>query len=119
MRTHFIACRVVAAQLNSRVSDLVATQGLRKACTFDAPEVQETPCQSADVAALQQKVVDLSDELRDVRREMGGQRMPSTVPAGAHQLQSTSRCSCHVLTVCLLRTAVSVQTQLTLNSTHV
>lgn len=87
MRTQFIVCRVVAAQLNSRVSDLVATQGLRKACTVDAPEVQETPYQSADVAALQQKVVDLSVELRDVRREMGGQAMPSTVPAGAHQLQ--------------------------------
>lgn len=83
--TPCISYRVVAAQLNSRVSDLVATQGLRAPCAVDAQGHKETQHQNPDVAKLQQKVVELSVELRDVRKEMGAQRMASTAPAGAHE----------------------------------
>lgn len=85
--TTWITCRVVAAQLNSRVSDLAATQATRATGQVNAQVLQEVPAQHSDVAKLQQKVVDLSVELRDVRREMGDQGKSSHVHTGAEMLQ--------------------------------
>lgn len=79
----------MAAQLNSRVSDLVATQATREVDKAGT-QVQQTQAHHPDVAKLQQKVVDLSVELRDVRREMGAHGKSSQVETGAHRLRISS-----------------------------
>lgn len=71
----YYACRVVAAQLNSRVSDLAATQ----ASEAYRPEDHSLHTQVAhpNVAKLQQEVVDLSTELAAARKEMADTRATS------------------------------------------
>jgi hypothetical protein len=66
------------------VSDLVATNATTSAGRNDAHAMEEV--QHPVVSKLQQKVLQLSAELRDVRRELGGQRdVPSQVRAGAYR----------------------------------
>lgn len=52
-----VACRVVAAQLNSRVTDLVATQAALKAGRGDAQVMRETQSHHAGVSKLQRNLV--------------------------------------------------------------
>jgi t-SNARE complex subunit (syntaxin) len=74
----------VAAQLNSRVSDLVASKATLVGSRGEAQLLQEVQVPHPDVSKLQQQVVHLSVEHRDMMRELSAQGKSARAQPGAH-----------------------------------